>query len=138
MNTEVSRDAIEIAQIESETARLRAQTERLKAEREKLAAGDYCLDRIRRGGGIDHRDSQYRQNAIDRLRMSCITPSGKRALRSGMACKAQTAAVAHATARICNTAGHPIPQMNAARGGVQAILNAAACASPHPGGYFRR
>jgi len=41
-----------------------------------------------------------------------------------MVCKAQTAAVAHATVRICNAAGRHMnaPQMNALLGVVQAIL----------------
>ena len=41
--------------------------------------------------------------------------SGKWALRIGMGCKAQTAAIALAIARICNAADRPSPQMHTAR-----------------------
>ncbi len=41
--------------------------------------------------------------------------SGKCALRIGMGCKAQNAAIAVAIARICNAADRPRPQMHTAR-----------------------
>jgi len=41
--------------------------------------------------------------------------SGKWALRIGMGCKAQSAAIAVAIASICNAADRPIPQMHTAR-----------------------
>jgi len=41
--------------------------------------------------------------------------SGKQAPWFGMECKAQTAAIAVAIARICNAADHPNPGMHAAR-----------------------
>jgi len=47
--------------------------------------------------------------------------SGKRALQIGMGCQAQTAVVAGATARICNTADRPSPQMHAARQVMQSV-----------------
>jgi len=49
-------------------------------------------------------------------------PSGKRALRIGMDCKAQTADIAGALSRICNTADRPRPQMHAARWVLQRFL----------------
>ena len=48
--------------------------------------------------------------------------SGKWALRIGMGCKAQTAAIAPAIARICNAADRPSPQMQTARRFVQSFL----------------
>jgi hypothetical protein len=47
--------------------------------------------------------------------------SGKWAPRIGMGCKAQTAAIAGAIARICNAADHPSPQVHAARRLVRSI-----------------
>ena len=41
--------------------------------------------------------------------------SGKCALRIGMGCKAQNAAIAVAIASICNAADRPRPQMHTAR-----------------------
>ena len=47
--------------------------------------------------------------------------SGKCALRIGMGCKAQNAAIAVAIASICNAADRPRPQMHTARRIVQSI-----------------
>ncbi len=47
--------------------------------------------------------------------------SGKCALRIGMGCKAQSAAIAVAIASICNAADRPSPQMHAARRFVQRL-----------------
>ncbi|GAA3992980.1 hypothetical protein GCM10022279_15350 [Comamonas faecalis] len=53
----------------------------------------------------------------------CNAWSGKHALRIGMGCEAQAAAVAGATARTCNEADRPSPQMRAALQVLQRFLD---------------
>lgn len=50
-------------------------------------------------------------------------PGGKRALRTGMRCEAQSTAINVATVNICNTADRPETQMDTTRGLDQGFLN---------------
>ena len=69
--------------------------------------------------GKDLRIGEKDNNCQGMAREPLNQSSGKRALWVGMGCKARTAAIAVAMARMSNAADRPNPQMHAARGLVQ-------------------
>jgi len=53
--------------------------------------------------------ANIRKDLVKMAREPLSKSSGKQALRFGMGCKAQTAVIAEAIARICNAAERPNP-----------------------------